>query len=118
MPTYMLSVEPYLDEKNKTYCKIISVNIKPDGPLMSKVSRIKNVKLSPFKGNDNDNCYSNCKYAIRSFCDCHSLMNPDEIPELFNFLLSNGYSIDSNLTKMMNKSKVQLKKDILCFITY
>ena len=104
MPTYMLSVEPYLDEKNKNYCKIITINSKPSGPLLEKITRIKNVKLSPFKGNQDNGCYNQCKYALRSFCNCQSLMSPDEVPELFNFLFSNGYSIDSNLTKLMSKS--------------
>ena len=47
------------------------------------------------------------------------LMGDDEIPDLFSFLLSNGYSIDTGLTRMMNTSEVRLdNKKIIAFITY
>jgi len=52
------------------------------------------------------------KYSGELMCD-------DEIPDLFSFLLSNGYKIDTSLTKMMNTSEVRLNNSkIIAFITY
>ena len=46
-------------------------------------------------------------------------MTPNEIPDLFGFLVSNGYRIDTSVTKMMNNGDVQLtNKNIICFFTY
>jgi hypothetical protein len=46
-------------------------------------------------------------------------MGDDEIPDLFAFLLSNGYTIDTNLTNMMNAGPVKLsQKKIIGFVTY
>jgi hypothetical protein len=44
-------------------------------------------------------------------------MTPDDIPELFNFLLSNNYKIDTSITKMMNSSEVKMTNKLVCFIT-
>ena len=46
----------------------------------------------------------------------------DEIPDLFSFLLSHGYKIDTSLTKMMNGSDIRFQTNnsdkIIAFITY
>ena len=56
-----------------------------------------------------DGAFENSK----SSCD---LMTPDDIPELYNFLLSKGYKIDSSLTKMMNGSDVKMTNRLLCYV--
>jgi len=49
-------------------------------------------------------------------------MSVDEIPDLFSFLLSNGYTIDTSITKMMNQSSIRYKTDnsneLIALITY
>ena len=49
-------------------------------------------------------------------------MTADEIPNLMIFLLSNGYTIDTSLTKMFNASDVRFNTDnsniLISFITY
>jgi len=50
------------------------------------------------------------------------LMNVDEVPDLFSFLLSHGYKIDTSLTKMINSGDVRFHTDnankIICFVSY
>ena len=50
------------------------------------------------------------------------LMVVDEVPDLFSFLLSNGYKIDTSLTKMMNGSDIRFQTEnsnkVIAFITY
>jgi hypothetical protein len=64
--------------------------------------------LNPFNNNNN-------KFG-------QGLMVVDEVPDLFAFLLSNGYKIDTSLTKMMNGSDIRFQTEnankIIAFITY
>jgi hypothetical protein len=122
MPNYTLSTQPYLDLHNKCYKKIITINCRPNGPLLDHVKQISPPKLSPFK--ESSSCYTstNCIFAITAI-DCSNLshdnlMTIDDIPNLFSFLSMNGYTIDSNLTKILQKSNIRLSNDLLCFITY
>jgi hypothetical protein len=120
MPTYTLSVQPYLDQFNKCYKKIITVNTKPTGALLQHIKLISPPKLSPFKEQSPCCPSNNCIYAITDInCNgcSNNLMCIDDIPNLFSFLSSNGYTIDSGLTKLMQKSDIRLKNDLLCFIS-
>ena len=117
MPTYVLTVQPYLDQYNKCYKKIVTINIQPTGPLSQHVKRINPPKLSPFKQPSPCCPVSQCILAITDINDPSQLMCANEIPNLFSFLSMNGYTIDTNLTKMMNESEVKLDNKLLCFIT-
>ena len=120
MPTYTLSVQPYLDQHNKCYRKILTLNAKPIGPLAQYVKQINAPKLSPFKEPSPCCPSKSCLLAITNI-DCggcsSDLMCVDDIPNLFSFLSSSGYTIDTGLTKLMQKSDVRLKNDLLCFIS-
>jgi len=120
MPTYTLSVQPYLDQYNKCYRKIITINMKPNGPLLQYVKQLSPPKLSPFKERSVCCPANSCIYAITDIgcAGCSgNLMCIDDIPNLFSFLSSNGYTIDSNLTKLMQKSDIRFNNDLLCFIS-
>jgi len=128
--TCMLSTRVFLDTYNQCYKNIIVINLPPEGPLGKIVGRLKMPPLSPF--NVPGPCcnrigYKDCSLALFSLRGCNGignrrgncLMCDDEIPDLFSFLLSNGYKIDTSLTKMMNQSEVKINDNkILCFITY
>ena len=43
-------------------------------------------------------------------------MDPNDIPDLFTFLMENGYTINTQLTQMMQTSNVKMDKEIICFI--
>jgi len=120
MPTYTLSVQPYLDQHNKCYRKILTINAKPTGPLAQYIKQINAPKLSPFKEPSACCPSNNCLLAITNInCNgCSSdLMCVDDIPNLFSFLSLNGYTIDTGLTKLMQKSDIRLNNDLLCFIS-
>jgi hypothetical protein len=132
--TYLLSSKPYLF--GCEYNNIITINLFPKGPLGKIVRRIKMNKLSPFTDNYT-NRYGNgceCQYGLLSL-HClglgsgeyngnmngrgEHLMTANEIPNLFSFLLSNGYKIDTSLTKMMNTSNIKIdNNNIIAFISY
>jgi len=123
----MLSTRVFLDTYNQCYKNIIVVNLPPEGPLGQIVRRLQMPPLSPFTPCCNRIGYKDCALALFSLRGCNGvgngrgncLMYEDEIPDLFSFLLSNGYKIDTSLTKMMNQSEVKINDNkILCFITY
>jgi hypothetical protein len=115
MVTYMITAEPYLDQMTRSYRKILVINAKPPGQLGQYVTRINPPRLSPFVGNGPCTPYPGCKFAFKG--RCQGLMDVDDLPVLFNLVMSSGYTIDTGITKMMNKSKVQVGSDLLCFIS-
>jgi len=130
--SYLLSSRPYLF--GCEYGNIITINLFPKGPLGKIVRQVNfsNNRLSEFTELSE---YGNkCGYALLSLREIggigggrcngggrnsHRFMTANEIPDLFSFLLSNGYKIDTSLTKMMNSSNIQIDtNNIITFITY
>ena len=132
--TISLFTQPYLDTYNKCYKNIVTVNLVPQGPLQNLVTRIKLNTLSPFKQPGLCNPIQKCDFALVSLsflgygpmnsCEKNgcNLMTADEIPTLFSYLLSTGYTIDTKITNMLNKSDIRFQtndsKTLVCVITY
>jgi hypothetical protein len=129
--TYTISTRLYLDAHTQQYINILVINMVPNGPLQKYVSKIKMPRLSPFQQQTGCCATANeCVYAIKSlFIDvnnysrnltkCH-LMCDVEIPDLFSFLISNNYKIDTSLTKMMNTNPnyQNINSKLICFVSY
>jgi hypothetical protein len=45
-------------------------------------------------------------------------MSPDDLPELFAFLATNGYTVDTGLTKLAAKHQSSTAGALVCIITY
>ena len=118
----VLYLEPYLNTYFKTYQNIITLSAAPKGPLAQLVSTISSPKLSPFHGH-NPLSSHNCTFVLLRYPHSgggsgatgrHSPKNPDyfmgadDIPSVFSYLQQNGYTIDTQLTKMMFKSKIDI----------
>ena len=120
MNTCMLSSQVYLDNRcNQEYRNIVVLNRMPLGPLRRFVRRVQNPPLSPFCAN-NSGCDGgrSCILALVSL-HCQQLMGDYEIPDLFAFLLANGYTIDNSLTKTMRNSGITYNnQNLICFFSY
>jgi len=124
--TITLFSQPYLDTYNQCYKNIVTINLPPQGPLTQFVRRVNFPPLSKFKQPGPCSRLKMCGLALVSLennCNkCSNLMDVDEIPDLFSFLLSNGYTIDTSITKMLNNSDIRFQTEnankIICFITY
>jgi len=119
--TFTITSQPYLDEYNKCYKNIMTINTMPHGPLGRFVRKLKLPKLSPFQVEGPCNPIEKCALAIVSFSNggCGCLMTPDEMSDLTSFLLSNGYQIENQLTNLMNQSEVkQSNKRMTFIVTY
>jgi hypothetical protein len=118
--SYTLSIEPYLNTYTKQYQNIITIDKMPLGPLAQLVSHYSSPHLSPFQRTEN-NC---CKYAIRrnyhkGACRDDYFLTAEDIPSLLGYLTSNGYSIDSNTTKIVQKAGIGFtNKKMVCIFTY
>lgn len=109
---YFIAIENYLDKINKTYKKILTVTPKPSGALNTIIKQIRPEKLSDFSTTP-----VSCIYVLKSLRNQCELMALDEIPDLFCFLNTNGYSIESSTTQMMHDSNIIFEgKTLLCFI--
>jgi hypothetical protein len=111
---YTLSIEPYLNTHTKQYQNIIVVDNMPTGPLQKYVTRYMPQKLSPFY---DVNETIQCKYAIIARQNKDFVTDAD-LPALLSFLNSNGYTVDSQTTKVVQKSTITHKKNFVCIFTY
>jgi len=141
--TISLFSQPYYDPCSQCYLNIVTMNLPPRGPLLKITRRVKLYPLSEFKEPGNCTRLQTCGLGLRSlrfFYDgfggygggggggynnsysCSDLMTVDEVPDLFSFLLSNGYTIDTSITKMMNQSSIRYKtnnsNELIALITY
>ena len=126
--TVTLFSQPYLDKVNQCYKNIITINLMPQGPLAKLVRRVQFPILSEFKQPGPCSRINNCGLALISLnnntCEKNgsNLMVVDELPNLISFLLTNGYIIDTSLTKMFNTSDIRFqtenRNNLICFITY
>jgi len=135
----ILYLEPFLNNFHKTYQNIITLSSMPDGPLADLVTTTSISKLSPFQQlNSISSNPSNCTYVLlrypknnagsmSSIKNAEYFMGHDDIPSIFSYLQSNGYEVDTKLTKMLFKSDVvggssqnslSGNKKMICMIRY
>ena len=124
---YSLVSVSYYDHLTQCYKKVIKISPAPpsDSPLNAIIKRVGPIRLSPFQVDSVfsgcGGCCSNvakcCNLLITHIGDSNKLMCIDEIPTLFQFLIMNGFKIDTSITKMMQASNVKLSNDLICFFS-
>ena len=137
-----LFLEPILHPHFQSYQQIITLNSIPDGPLANLVDLQKFPKLSSFQqvgrfASPFPGTISNCIYVLlrypkgtiqSSSKHVDSFMTADDIPSVFSYLQSTGYTIDTSLTTMLFDSKVSIggisstrhsgNKKMICMFKY
>ena len=125
--TVTLFSQPFLDTYNQCYKNIVTINLIPQGPLAQLVRKVQFPPLSQFKQPGPCSRINNCGLALtalNNICNkgCSGFMVVDEVPNLMSFLLSNGYSINTSITKMLNTSDIRFETEnankIICLVTY
>ena len=99
----------------------VDINKKPDGPLGNLVSQVRENKLSVFQQQSNCCEWKPCFLAINHpsrISGINRLLTVDELPELFSFLVNNNYTIDTQITQMINQSQNIRLDGFICFINY
>jgi len=117
---YNISTLIYYDNFKESYYPILTINKYPNGPLGSLVKQIRLEKLSPFSTPNNYYCPQLCIYAIKSINCINEFMNPNQIEDLYEFLLTNNYTVDYQFTNLINESKNNQinQKKLIMYITY
>jgi hypothetical protein len=120
LSTVWLFSQPHLDQTDNIYRNIVTTNCFPSGALSSICLQIRSPKLSPFKTYRNGSSTPSCTWAFKKI-DCHGNVQPynkyspymetDDIPILFQYLSTHNYTIDTELTRMMNESTVRINTD-------
>ena len=100
--SYSISSVPFYDTRQQQYIKILCVNsaaVQVMGPLAARVKTVRPPRLSGLQGSTPAN---HCIHALAS-SSFSGYMTPDDLPELFAFLATNGYTVDLGLTKLAAK---------------
>ena len=123
---YSLVSVSYYDHLTQCYKKVIKISPAPppNSPLNAIIKRVGPIRLSPFQVDSTfsgcggcSNLAQCCNLLITHVGDSNKLMCIDEIPTLFQFLITNGFKIDTSITKMMQASNVKLSNDLICFFS-
>ena len=115
---YEIASQLYLNPQTKCYNRVITIGSKPDGPLQSYIVQLRNERLSPYKSNQCDQCYQHCFYALKN-PQTGELYCMNEVAQLVQFLLTNDYNIDYELSKLLLENiRANNRGNILFYITY
>ena len=112
MHTYSILSVPFYDARRQQYTKILCINAVPVvGALAARVKTVRPPRLSGLSCTADNNGNNKCIHALlasassessnsSAYCD---YMTPEQLPELFAFLVTNGYTVDTGLTKLAAK---------------
>lgn len=112
----ILYLEPVLNTYYQTYMNILTVSNMPSGPLSKMVFLIRVDKLSPFQAITHGTvcAFPRCTLAIGKYImkpvmnNTDTFMTVEDIPALFSYLETNGYTIDRSLTNILIDSKINI----------
>lgn len=134
--TYSILSVPFYDARQQQYTKILCINAVPvAGALATRVKTVRPPRLSGLLSSAPCNSSNNkCIHAltradgISGSCSGSGsdYMTPDELPELFAFLASNGYTVDLGLTKLAAKHQsggggacsITNSNSLVCLVSY
>lgn len=131
--TFSLYLEPFLNTYYQTYQNVITLNTMPDGPLSKMVMRMNTARLSSYQSTTMNNCkYILLRYPFESLSirsgvckNADAFMGIDDIPSILGYLISNGYTVDTSLTKMLFQSRIDVdnssdrgERKLICISTF
>lgn len=117
MQFYQLQSNVWLSKHDECYKKIITISPKPTDPALISITKLyNNQKLSPFQQQSPCCDEDRCLYVVMDPKNKCEMLCVDKISILFSYLIQNGFTFNTDLTKIMLKSSVQIK-DLIAFIT-
>lgn len=131
--TIVFYLEPILNPYNKVYQNVITLSCMPEGPLKDLVITKSFPKLSPFQQSSTtqrDQCmYVLSRYPKKStpfnMGNNDTFMNGEDVPSLLSYLSTNGYKVESDLTRLIFDSNIkntmnnsQRYRKLICYATF
>ena len=129
----ILYIEPFLNLRFKEYQDIVTFSQIPEGPLQQLVYPISTPKLSIFQSPPPVSTCESCMYVLSRYPNNrnmqlpNSFMGVDDLSNIFSYLRKNNYKIDTESTKVLQRSKIPLnqsntrssgKKQMICLVEY
>jgi hypothetical protein len=116
--SYAVNCVPFYDTRQQQYTKILCVNTAPTGPLAARVQLIRPPRLSGLGfGIGTGRCIHAIMTATGTGTAAATHMTPDDLPELFAFFASNGYTVDTGLTKLAAKHQSGDAGALVCIVS-
>jgi hypothetical protein len=137
--TFVLYLEPILNPYFKAYQNVITLDRMPTGPLADMVTVVDLPKMSPFQEAGTGfgrGLVGSCVNVLLRYRKSSGLfswkntdifMGADDIPSVLGYLRCNGYTVDTELTKMMFESRVEVggvsekrfsgDRKVICFVS-
>ena len=133
--SFVLYIEPVLNQFYQTYQNVITVSCCPEGPIAEMIVHMPSVKLSPFQevGRFSEPAYDSCTFVLSrykkgsqkaSIKNTRFFMTAEDIPSVLSYLTEHGYKINSDVTKMLmksglaNSSDSRGKRKMICMVSY
>ena len=113
--SFVLYLEPIYNPVLQMYQNIITLNCDPAGSLSHMVTHINLSKLSRFQQSTPNFDGSNCIFVLlrhpvskigNPFKHNGAFMGSDDIPSVFSYLQTHGYTIDTSTTSMLQDGRV------------
>ena len=122
--SYAVNCVPFYDTRQQQYTKILCVTPAPTGPLAARVQLIRPPRLSGLGlGFSNGRCIHAIMTATGTGTGtgtgtaAATHMTPDDLPELFAFFASNGYTVEPGLTKLAAKHQSGDAGALVCIVS-
>jgi hypothetical protein len=120
--TFVLYLEPILNPYFKAYQNVITLDRMPTGPLADMVTVVDLPKMSPFQEAGTGfgfgrGLVGSCVNVLLRYRKSSGLfswkntdifMGADDIPSVLGYLRCNGYTMDTDLTRMLFESRVEV----------
>jgi hypothetical protein len=111
--TFALYIETILEPVTNEYKSVVSLNTMPDGPISQLVFLAKHKELSQFKYPNS----TTCRYYLTKFPLTQTYMERIEIPKIYSYLEANGYTINTELTRLYRHNNTNTK-ELVCVVKY
>lgn len=108
---YLISSQIYYDNANNSHKRIITIDHTPKGPLSALTRRINIPRLSSYHTN------AKCVLAIHSDIT-NEVLDITNQGALLTYLLQNNYTVDTDMTNLINKQPAQDSSVLLYVIKY
>lgn len=113
---YQLLLKPYYDSVTQCYKQVISVSPEPRGKLLEICKQLAPTRLSSFRSFSHCDSRQKCFFAILNPDTTNELLRIEDLPLLLNYLVNNGYTVDKNMTKIMQKANTPIQGTLLFYI--